>query len=334
MSYKSYAFSSSMIQYRQLSLLNKEDILNAASSSNVAENALATLKEKGYAKNAGELENIFDFEDVVAAELLDAIEFLKSVCPDRKLLDLFLLKYDYLNAKTLLKLNLLGKEFSSKDMSKNGTISFEVLKESIADNNYSRLHNVMAQAMRSMDKSFAINEDATTIGLIMDKAYSVHVKELLADINNDVIKKYFEAYADFTNILMVLRLRNTAYSSDILEDTLLVGGKLFESELKKAFEDKSDSAFSFFLKYGYEKVLKEPFEKLQNGEGLFFVEKSRDDYLMDILKTDRYDMFSSSMVVSYLIAKEREAAAVRLLMVGMLNNIGVNDIEKRLKDLY
>ena len=71
-----------------------------------------------------------------------------------------------------------------------------------------------------------------------------------------------------------------------------------------------------------------------SGDGLFFVEKARDDYLMGVLKEDRYDMFSSTMAASFLVAKEREAAAVRLLMVGMLNNIGINDIEKRLKDLY
>ena len=333
MSYKSYPFSSSMIQSKQLLLLTKEDILNAAGSE-TADAGLMLLSEKGYARGAGELENIFDFESVIAYELTRVTDFLKSITPDENILELFLLKYDYLNAKTLLKLDLLGKVFSAKDISTNGMISFDVLKESIAEDNYSRLPLDMADAMRVLDRKFAITEDATVVGLILDKAYSKHVQTLLKNIKNDVIKRYFESYADFTNILMVLRLKNSQYSRDILDDTLLVGGKFFQADLEKAFEDKSDNALSYFLKYGYEAVLKEPFEKLLSGDGLFFVEKARDDYLLGVLKEDRYDMFSSTMAASFLVAKEREAAAVRLLMVGMLNNIGINDIEKRLKDLY
>ena len=67
---------------------------------------------------------------------------------------------------------------------------------------------------------------------------------------------------------------------------------------------------------------------------MFAVEKARDDYLLDVIKKDKYDMFSSSRAVGFLLAKEREAAAVRLLMVAMLNNISADEIGKRLKDLY
>jgi V/A-type H+/Na+-transporting ATPase subunit C len=330
---KSYPFSSSMIKYRQLSLVNEEDIQNAA-NSDTAEAALFALKDKGYAANAPELENIFDFENVIGFELKKAIEFLKDVGPDQDLLSLFLLKYDYLNAKTLLKLDLLGKEFSIKDISKNGTIAFDILRESIADSDYSRLPVEMAQAMRQLDREFAINEDATLIGLVMDKAYSVHVQRLLTGVENEAIQKYFEAYVDFTNILTVIRLKSSGYHTDVLKDALLVGGKFYEQEMIKAYEDTSDTDYVCFLRYGYESVLHRPIEQLKSGQGLFAIEKARDDYLIAVLKSDRFDMFSDAISISYLVAKEREAAAVRLLMVGMLNNISVEDISKRLKQLF
>ena len=333
MAFKSYPFSSSMIKFRQLSLLGQDNIINAASSETPG-SAMLALREKGYAKGAPELENPYEFETIVSYELEKSLDFLKSVCPDEKLLELYLLKYDYLNTKTLLKLNLLGKEFSKDDISPYGQISFDILKESIADQSYSRLPVQMSEAMRHLDKSFAINEDATIIGLVMDKAYSKHVGVFLRGVENQKIHKYYQAYFDFTNIMIVLRLKNAGYNSDILDDALLIGGKLFKSDMIKAFEDKSDNAFSYFLKFGSEKHLKEPFEKLSSGGGLFAVEKARDDYLVEVLKEDRYDMFSSSMAIGYLIAKERESAAVRLLMVAKLNAISTEDISKRLKFLY
>ena len=333
MAQKSYPFSSSIISSRELALLSKDNILSAAASDTV-EAALMLLQEKGYAKGAPELSNAYAFESVVAYELKEAVGFLKSVAPDENLLSLFLLRYDYLNLKTLLKLNLLGAEFSENNMSPFGAIPFEVLKESIADKSYFRLPQQMAEAMRDLDKQFAIHEDPTMIGIKLDRAYSKQVTAALEGEKNPLVMEYFKAYFDFTNIMVVLRLKNAGYTADILKDVLLEGGRFNAFDMQKAFEDKADSAVSEFYHYGYEAYLKEPFEKMANGGGLAAVEKARDDYLLMLLKKDRFNMFTSSRAVAYLIAKEREAAAVRLLMVSMLNHIGPEEMSTRLKALY
>ncbi len=333
MSLKSYPYSSAVISARQQSLLTKEMIIGAASAE-TADSAMLSLKEKGYAKGSPELENPYEFETIVSYELDQTFRFLRKASPDEPLIELFLLKYDYLNAKILLKLDLLGTEFSEKNVTPYGTIPFELLKTSISEQYYTRLPEEMAQAMRRLDHLFAVNEDATLIGLLMDQAYAKHVARLMKDIRNPMVQDYFSAYFDFTNIIAVLRLRGSTYTHDVLDDVLLEGGRFIKSDLVKLFEDKSDGAFHYFLRFGYEKYLLNAFDQYINGEGLFAVEKARDDYLLAILKKDRYDVFSSAKALGFLIAKEREAAAVRMLMVAVLNNIGADEISRRLKDLY
>ena len=333
MSLKSYPYSSAVISARQQSLLTRDVILSAGASE-TADSAMMSLKEKGYAKGSTELENPYEFESIIEHELAQTFQFLRKASPDEPLIALFLLKYDYLNVKVLLKLNLLGVEFSEKNMTRYGTIPFERLKESISDQYYGRLPEEMAQAMRWLDRTFSMHEDATLIGLKMDQAYAKHAARLLKAIKVTVVQEYFAAYFDFTNIIAVLRLRNAGYTSDILEDVLLDGGRFIRSDLIKLFEDKSDGAFQYFLRFGYEKYLSGAFEAYMNGEGLFAVEKARDDYLLRLLKKDRYDVFAPSKALGYLIAKEREAAAVRLLMVSVLNHISTDELDRRLKDLY
>ncbi len=333
MAQKSYPFSSSIISFRELALLDRDTIMTAAGSDTV-DAAMMLLREKGYAKGAPELSNAYEFEGVVTHELKDAVGFLKAVAPDENLLSLFLLRYDYLNLKTLLKLNLLGAEFSEENMSPYGAIPFEVFKESIAEKSYFRLPEVMGEAMRELDKQFAIHEDPTLIGIKLDKAYSKQVNAVLKNEKNPLVLEYFKAYFDFTNIMLVLRLKNAGFTADALKDALLEGGRFNSFDMQKAFEDKTDSAVSVFYHYGYEAYLKVPFEKMAAGGGLAGVEKARDDYLLNLLKKDRFSMFTSSRSVAYLIAKEREAAAVRLLMVSMLNHIGAEEMGTRLKALY
>ncbi len=333
MAVRSYPYSSSIISARELALLDRDTIMSAAASETV-ESAMMLLKEKGYAKGAPELDNAYEFEGIISYELKEAVRFLRASAPDEKLLSLFLLRYDYLNLKTLLKLNLLGTEFSEKDMSPYGAIAFETFKESIADKSYFRLPKPMGDALRDLDKRFAIHEDPTMIGPVLDKAYSRQVSEAMKSEKNARAQEYFKAYFDFTNIMVVLRLKNAGYPAEALKDVLLEGGRFNLFDLQKAFEDKSDSSGSVFFHYGYEECLKAPFEKLAGNGGMAAIEKARDDYLLALLKKDRFNMFTSSRAVAYLLAKEREAAAVRLLMVSMLNHISAEEMGLRLKALY
>jgi|GEM_PF-182766 len=333
MTLKSYPYSSAVISCRQVNLLTKEVLLNAA-SSDTADSAMMVFKEKGYAKGGPELENMYQFETVISYEMKKTIAFLKEVAPEEKLLNLFLLKYDYLNAKTLLKLNLKGNPFTEKDITPYGTITFDLLETSIENQSYDKLPIEMAEAMKKIDKAFVVNEDASLIGLTLDEAYAAQVKRLIAGEKNPLIVEYFKAFFDFTNIITVLRMKSSGYRPETVKSALLEGGKMSTSDMMRVFEGGSEGGLRQVIKYEYQKCLTDAFEIYEAGGGLFAIEKARDDYLMAVLKKDRFDVFSSSKVISFLIAKEREAAAVRLLMVSVLNRISADEITRRLKDLY
>ena len=64
------------------------------------------------------------------------------------------------------------------------------------------------------------------------------------------------------------------------------------------------------------------------------LEKAMDNALLAIFTKDRFDVMRLETVVGYLLAVEREAGAVRLVMAGKQNGFDMEAIRERLRDLY
>jgi vacuolar-type H+-ATPase subunit C/Vma6 len=52
------------------------------------------------------------------------------------------------------------------------------------------------------------------------------------------------------------------------------------------------------------------------------------------VKQERHDMFGIAPLMSYFIAKQREAAAVRMVMTAKQGGIDNDVVTERLKELY
>ena len=70
--------------------------------------ALKVLSECGYA--GGETIEVQNLEQVLAAERASAFREIRTALPDTRIADVFQIKYDYHNAKVLVKAQALGKD--------------------------------------------------------------------------------------------------------------------------------------------------------------------------------------------------------------------------------
>ena len=55
---------------------------------------------------------------------------------------------------------------------------------------------------------------------------------------------------------------------------------------------------------------------------------------MELNKDSRYIVFGPEPLFTYLIVKEREINAIRMIMVSKINKIGTDKIKERLRDTY
>ena len=64
------------------------------------------------------------------------------------------------------------------------------------------------------------------------------------------------------------------------------------------------------------------------------LEKISQNYLMELNKDSKYIIFGPEPLFTYLVAKEREISAIRMIMVSKINNIEISKIRERLGDTY
>ena len=64
------------------------------------------------------------------------------------------------------------------------------------------------------------------------------------------------------------------------------------------------------------------------------LEKLIDNYIMNMMRDAKIIPFGVEPVIAYIYAKETEIKIIRIIMVGKLNNIAVEVIRERLRDIY
>ena len=73
---------------------------------------------------------------------------------------------------------------------------------------------------------------------------------------------------------------------------------------------------------------------MQRTGNISEVEKARDNYLLSLLSSHKYESETIYPVVGYYLAKEREGRAIRLIVTGKRNGLNDSVIRERLVRLY
>ncbi len=324
----SYPYASVSVKALELRLITKEKLARLIESDDYNA-AMRLLSELGYGHGA----SASDFEPLIAKELSETDALLAALSPNDVFTHIMRLERDYQNLKVIIKLLLRDGSLADLD-SLPGNISIETLSRAINDNNYYDLPQPMKEALYYIDSQFAVAADASIVGVALDRAYAKDVLHHTEKLGNTLVSEYFQAFFDLTNIIALLRVRVLKAEKASFERAYLYGGKISKRELSDAFDAADESFLSSAAKGGYADVLAEAFADYQKTGSLYMLEKARDDYLLSLLFKNRFDMFGIAPLMGYYIAKQREAAAVRMVMTAKQGGIETDIVSKRLKQLY
>ena len=190
----------------------------------------------------------------------------------------------------------------------------------------------MVPELDALEKRLAVSVEPQMISIALDRAYLRHA--LLATAKNKGFSHYFRAKADFDNVLTFLRVRAMGGGRGMLKDVLLVEGGI---PFKAFFEgyDLSVEGFGRIVESSVcRRELAAALDKMYGTGNIGEVEKVRDNYLMSLVAVHRHDAMSLYPVVGYIIAKEREAQNVRLILTVKRNGLPESVIAERLVKLY
>ena len=162
------------------------------------------------------------------------------------------------------------------------------------------------------------------------------IQDLTAGFNGPpfFLLEYIQTKIDFSNILMMLRVRKMDADFDLFASAFDEGGVIDFKTFKKAYTQTNEAVPKFFknTKYG-NKLEKKIEEAIQSGRTWVFG-KYLDNVLTSIIGKYNKNIFSVEPVIGYLMQKESEARVVRMIMTGKLNNMSQDTIKERLRDIY
>lgn len=159
--------------------------------------ALKVLSECGYA--GGETIEVQNLEQVLAAERASAFREIRTALPDTRIADVFQIKYDYHNAKVLVKAQALGKD-GERLLLSGGRYDPKELLEGWRKEELRGLSDAFRTALKQAQETLAATKDPQLSDLVLDRACYEEMAQLAKDTGSKFLQGYVSLSVDLSLI--------------------------------------------------------------------------------------------------------------------------------------
>ena len=323
-----YLFISTYLHSRERDLLTgarMERMIDAPTAADAAK----VLTEIGY----GEFDAASPRElgSVLAQEQEKLFEDLYRFVPDKAVVDVFKVKYDYHNLKALIKARATGTDASDRLLLDAGRVSAEDMRRAVWEGDYSVLPPALRQAAEEAVEVLSATGDPQLADFLLDRAYYAEMLSAAQATGSDFLVRYVRFTIDASNLRSAVRTLRMKKGSDMLKRVLVEGGNVRVDSIQAAAlgGNLEDLYRSTNLRQAAELGA-----AAVNGGSLTPFEKACDDAVTAMAAGAKSVPFGVESVISYLVAKEIEFTAVRIIMSGRMAGIDSDTIRERLREAY
>jgi len=324
---EAYLCLSAMLRAREPRLLNNDRaqrMLEAASFEDCAKQ----LGDCGYADMSQM--SAKEIESELAAHRDAILDELDRLAPDKTVVDIFRMKYDYHNAKTIIKAEAMGLD-PMRLMSTSGRVAPEKLLELFNDDRCSQLPAKLGAAMEEAKNTLARTANPQLADFILDKAYFAELGESVKKVDCAFLEGYRRVLVDSTNLKSAVRTLRMGKDMDFMDYALIPGGSVDCDRIVNAGDKEGISAL--FAHTLLEKAGQLGAEAVEGGSMTAF-ELACDNAVNSYLLSAKLVSYGPEALVAYIAAVEGEITAVRMILTGRLAGIAPQVIRERLRDLY
>lgn len=290
------------------------------------------LKTTAYAHHLSDHITVDQYENVLEQELQKVYTEMREIAKHPEIIDILALKYDYHNLKVLIKEVILQTDLSHLYISI-GSFDIEKIKTAIQHEKHNELEAHLKTAIEEVQKQYDETEDPQQIEIILDKFFMNDLYNRVTSVQIPLLLEYVKAMIDFLNIRTVIRLQKQKKDIVFLKDVLLENGNIERDDIVYSLHD---SIRKISHKFRNEKIsgsLIRGLEAYENTNQLTDFEKEMDNYLFRMIQEAKYIHFGPEPLIAYIIAKETEIKNLRMIFISKRNNISLEQIKKRVRDI-
>ena len=324
-----YLVISARIKAMEAGLLTQdrmEQILEAHSD----EEAVKILQECGYPElDATDPEAL---DAVLSAAREEMLSDLADGAPDPRYIEIFKLKYDYHNVKTLLKAEVMNANPDSMLMDA-GRVPVEELREAMMSSALDTLPNRLAQAVAEAKSVLNRTRDPQLSDIVLDRWCYRDMEALAEETGSEFLVEYVRTIVDSVNLRTLVRALRMGRNEDFLQDVLMEGGSIPAESILAVCAGRGSGMEELYAPTSFQEAAEEGVQALKGGSLTKF-EKLCDDAVEEYLSAAQYVPFGEAPLIGYLAARETEYTNLRILLMGRGAGLDPDVIRSRLRQCY
>lgn len=253
---------------------------------------------------------------------------LSDSAPDSRYIDIFKLKYDYHNAKAILKAAAVGTspERMLMDM---GRVPAVELKTAVESGELDGLPGDLPEAVAEAKSVLDTTRDPQLSDIVLDRWMYRDMAQVAEVTGSEFLRGYVAAQIDAANLRALIRTLRMGKNGDFLAGVLFEGGEIEPAAVLALANDRSGLAEV----YGATRFAQaaEAGEAALKGGSLTEFEKRCDDAVSDYLAGAQMIPFGEAPMLAYLAARETEYTNIRILLMGRAAGLSPEVIRSRLR---
>ena len=322
-----YLYISSLLRAREPRMLSRDKAERMLDAPNF-EDAAKMLTDSGY-EDMSQM-SVKQIETALSDRRAAVFHELETLIPNTAALDLFRLKYDYHNAKVLVKSEAMHRNDASL-LSSSGRVAPETVQKRFQEDRLRDLPGELGSAADEARNLLARSANPQLSDFLLDKAYFREMNALADELDSDFARGYVALLADSTNLRSAVRILRMGKDIGYLQEALVAGGSVSEERLTQGIS--GEGLASVFAGTALTKAAQLGAEAVSGGTLTAF-ELACDNAVADYLSNAKLCSFGEESVIAYLAGTENELTAVRMILTGRLAGVPSDTIRERLRDLY
>ncbi|MFQ5646436.1 MAG: V-type ATPase subunit [bacterium] len=308
--------------------LLKQSYLNRLSDASNTNDLLKILQETSYGESFHDASGLSRYERVFTKELKEVYDLISSISPEPELIDIIKQRYDFHNVKVFLKSRVLG-ENPEDSISPLGTVDPDLIRQALEKEDLSLLPDFLQQAAREVEGWSENADDLLRLSLYLDKAYYRAARKRADRSGVLFLRNLIGARIDLTNIRTIVRLSRMKADRKLLGEALIDGGLIDLDSLQSVGSGDLESLPGWLSLFPYEDIEEGIHEYLKSGS-LTELEVKIMMFFCQYAEQAGLVAMGVEPLLAYLLAKETEIAALRMTLVGKLNDLSAETIKNRL----
>ena len=326
-----YAYAVARVRGMETRLLDRQWVERLLSED--GEGALKVLGDSDFQEHLSEVQRPEDIEKGLVGALASTLSTLSDVSPEPALMDLFRVRQDVRNLKSLLKRSLLKLEAEDIGLVDGvGLLPVGVLEKAVQDHDYISLPSFMADAATRAEETFRDRGELADVDGTLERALWAHQLEVAEDYGNEFLVGYLRAEIDLMNIRTAVRIKARGGERDDVAAAFVPGGTLDRSFFETAVSEPLD-ALARALEYGAYGELAEVLREWSQDR-FYSLDLACDNILLATTESARTTAYGIEPLVAFVLRRRLEIKLIRAAVVAKLDGLVRAAVEERLRSIH